>query len=70
VNPEQWKMKNDEFESRSLRSVYATSCDVKVRIRKGKKVLASTAQASSEAEGGLHAKATAYATTLHIPPRV
>jgi hypothetical protein len=70
VNPQQWKMKNDEFESRSFRSNDANGSDVKIHVRKGKKVLASSAQTLAEAEGKPLAKATAYATTLHIPPRV
>ena len=66
MNPEQWKLKKDEFESRSLRSVNATSSDVKVHIRNGKKGLASSAQTLSEADSKPHAKAVAHATTLHI----
>jgi hypothetical protein len=63
-------MENDEFESRSLRSVDATGSDVKIHVRKGKKVLASSAQTLAEAEGKPLAKATAYATTLHVRPSV
>jgi hypothetical protein len=70
VNPEQWKMKNDEFESRSRRSVNAPIGDVNIQTRKGKKVLASGAQTLSEAEGKPQVKAMAPATTLHIRPRV
>jgi len=69
VNPEQWKMKDDEFESRFLRSVDATGSDVKIDIRKRKKVLASSAQTLAEAESKSLAKATAYPTTLHVRPR-
>lgn len=70
MNREQWQMKRDQLESRSLRSVDTTTGKVKIQIRKEKKVLASGAQILSEAEGKAHVKAPAYATTLHISPRV
>lgn len=70
MNREQWQMKRDALESRSPRSVDATSGNVKIQIRKEKKVIASNAQTLSEAEGKAHVKATTYATTLHIRPRV
>jgi hypothetical protein len=62
-------MKKDEFVSQSFRSLDATTADVKIHIRTGKKVLASSAQTSSEAEGKPQAKVMASATTLHVPPK-
>lgn len=70
MNREQWQAKRNELEARSPRSVATTSGNVKIQIRKDKKVIASNAQTLSEAEGKAHVKATACATTLHIRPRV
>lgn len=69
MNSEQWKMKKEAFESRSLRSGDVTSGDVPVQIRKGKKTLAITAQALSEPERKPPAKAAGYAMTLHVRAR-
>jgi hypothetical protein len=62
-------MKKDEFGSRSFRSLDATSTDAEIHIPKGEKVLASSAQTLSEAEGKPQAKVMASATTLHVPPK-